>query len=150
MCCLALVNPDAGGCEAAKSDRPCRLPPSWNYIRFVRFSVDAREKWWEMTKKLPVKRVAIAFIVDRHKVHHHHVHGLRIQAADAHLEGREHATTRFGDDHFGALLVELVPQLLRFEDDDGLGERRMGRWGRSSRSGSRIDGRCGLYQCNRI
>lgn len=77
--------------------------------------------------KLPVKRVAIAFVVDRHKVHHHHVHRLRIEATDAHLKRGEHAAPRLRDNHLGSLFVELVPQLLRFQNDDGLGECGMRR-----------------------
>lgn len=64
---------------------------------------------------VPVKRVTISFIINGHKVHHHNVQRLCVQAADAHLKGGKHATARLRDDHLGALLVEFVPQRLRFE-----------------------------------
>lgn len=76
-------------------------------------------------KRLPMKRVAIPFVVHRHKVHHHHVHGMRIEATDAHLKGWKHPTTGFGHNHFGALLMEFVPQLFRFQCDDSMHKRRM-------------------------
>ena len=37
-----------------------------------------------------VERVAVAFVVDRHKVHHHHVVGEKVKAEESHLEGGEH------------------------------------------------------------
>lgn len=60
----------------------------------------------------PMKRISIPLVIHRHEIHHHNVHGLRIQTADAHLECREHASSSFGHNHFGALLVKFIPQLL--------------------------------------
>lgn len=85
-----------------------------------------------------MKRVPVAFVVHRHKVHHHHVHGLRVQAADAHLERGEHATSGFRDNHLGALLVELVPQLFGFQHNDGVHQRRMA----ADRAGAAVRCRC--------
>lgn len=69
--------------------------------------------------------VAIALVVHRHKVHHADVGGMGIEASDPHLEGGEHPAARLRDDHLGALGVELIPQCLRLQDDDGLGQGRM-------------------------
>lgn len=77
------------------------------------------------SNRLPVKGVAVALVVHRHKVHQHYVVGLRVQAVQAHLERGKHAAPRLRHDHLGALLMELVPQRLRLEDDARCGQGGM-------------------------
>lgn len=74
---------------------------------------------------LPVKRVSVAFIVAGHKVHEHNVVGLLVQSIEPHLERGKHPSARFRYNHLGALLVELIPQLFRLQDDAGRGQCRM-------------------------
>lgn len=62
-----------------------------------------------------MKRITISLIVDGYKIHHHNVHCLWIQSSDPHLKRRKHSASRFRYNHFGALLVEFIPQRFRFE-----------------------------------
>lgn len=69
--------------------------------------------------------VAIPLVVHRHKVHHADVGGVWVEASDPHLEGGEHPAARLGDDHLGALGMELIPERLRLQDHHGLGQGGM-------------------------
>jgi len=72
-----------------------------------------------------VEGVAITLVIHGHEIEHANVGGVGIKAADPHLEGGKHPTARLGDDHLGALGVELIPQRLRLQHHDGLGQRWM-------------------------
>jgi hypothetical protein len=72
----------------------------------------------------PVKCVSVSLVVHRNEVHHQHVLGVQVQAAQLHLERGEHPPAGFGDDHLGAKGVELVPEMLHLEDGAGVRQGR--------------------------
>jgi hypothetical protein len=70
-----------------------------------------------------MKRVAIPLIIHRHKVHHHHVHSAQVQTQHSHLECGKHPPSRLRHNHFGALFMELVPQLFSLQINGGRRQR---------------------------
>lgn len=72
-----------------------------------------------------MERIAVAFVIDWNKIHHHDVHGGGIQIANANLKRRKHASPGFCDDHLSALLMEFIPQWFRFQHNICMHQSRM-------------------------
>lgn len=114
------MNPGRGNGIRLASHHPAGAVANWSA------SFSSNSMWpWLFNINLLVKGVAIAFVIHGHKVHHANVGGMWIQTTDPHLKRGKHASARLGDDHFGALGMELIPQRLRLQHHNGLGQRWM-------------------------
>jgi hypothetical protein len=58
--------------------------------------------------------ITIAFVVAWHNVQENPIPLVRSQVTETASYSREHASSSFGDDHFGAQFVEFIPQLFGF------------------------------------
>lgn len=68
----------------------------------------------------PMKWIAVAFIINGNKIHHRHIHCLRIQIANTNLKCWKHASSGLCDNHFGSLLMKFIPQWFCFQYDIGV------------------------------